>query len=205
MEYVNSHAAEKLADYQLPKELKEHLVKAHEWGDEFADQVLKEYWRYIQMLVVVKGMMIPSQVLAQVGEIHQRMDAQNWRALNILLVKPLNIDIDRQKDDKKYLEVYLKTLEDYKQIFHEFPPTEVWEDPIQEEIDKNNRLLMIIPVVGALILAVAFLNGVNMILASMAVFSFGILAYLYVGARKDQAKKMEKISAESDFGDMSSH
>lgn len=202
MEYVNPHAAEKLADYQLPKELKEHLIKAYEWGDEFADQVLKEYWRYIQMLAVSQGMLAPSQTVAQVFQIHQKSNAQNWRALNILLIKPLNYDIKRKEDEKKYLAVYLKTLQDYREIFKESPPIEIWEDPIQEEMKQNNRMLVIIPVVAILTLAVAFFNGANMILALMAVLSFGGLAFLYVAARNDKAKKMGEAHEDFDFSDI---
>lgn len=196
MEQVNTQIAEKLTHYQLPKELKAHLVKTYQWSENFADQVLKEYWRYIQILAMTQETLIPPQVIAQACQAHQNTDKKSWQELNVVLVKPLNFEFHHQNKTEKNLRLYLKTLNRYQQFFSEPPPESIWEDPMREKIDQNKRLLTIIPIASLLILIFAFFNKANMILSFMAVLSFGGLAYLYINGKNDKLKEMRQISVE---------
>lgn len=97
----------------------------------FANQVVDEYRRFLFLAMTSEHEVTPSDEVDQAWHLHLTYSRSYWQELcEEILGKPLHHGPTRggKSDGSKFRQLYVQTLESYRQAFGQEPPQEIWPD-----------------------------------------------------------------------------
>lgn len=110
----------------------DRLVRENGWRYEFAVRTIEEYKRFILLVCISDHSLTPSDAVDQVWHLHLIYTHSYW---NDFCAAVLKREIHHgptkggSHEKLKYKDLYSNTLELYKTIFSQNPPTDIWPNP----------------------------------------------------------------------------
>ena len=101
------------------------------WTLEFSKRVIFEYRRFIYLLLVCDKAVTPSNEVDQAWHLHL-LYTRNYQSMCETLEVPFihhGPTAGGEKENQRYLENYQYTLKEYRRLFGESPPEDIWPPP----------------------------------------------------------------------------
>lgn len=117
-------------DAQLP--FTARLAREQGWTTVFAGRVVFEYKRFVALAMFAGHPVTPSEELDQAWHLHLVYTRSYWHSLcRDVLGRDLHHGptTGGSSENEKFQGWYRKTLESYKRIFGELPPSDIWPCP----------------------------------------------------------------------------
>jgi len=108
------------------------LAREQAWTHVFSARVIEEYKRFLALAMVAGHPVTPSEEVDQAWHLHLVYTRSYWHDLcRVVLGKDLHHGPTKggREEGAKFHDWYSKTLESYRLIFEENPPTEIWPPP----------------------------------------------------------------------------
>ena len=108
------------------------LARENAWPLAFARRVLAEYRRFLFLAMVAGHPVTPSEEVDQAWHLHMVYTRSYWDELCAnVLGRPLHHGPTKggRDEDKKFHDWYLRTLDSYRRLFAQEPPSDVWPAP----------------------------------------------------------------------------
>ena len=118
---------------QLP--FTSRLAKEQGWSHAFAGRAVREYKRFIGLAAVAGHPVSPPEVVDQVWHLHLVYTQSYWHDLcRDLLGKELHHcpTTGGSAESEKFGDWYGRTLESYRRLFREEPPSDIWLSPARK-------------------------------------------------------------------------
>jgi hypothetical protein len=113
------------------------LARENRWDQNFADQVVVQYKRFIFLVATQPTKMTPSDQVEQAWHLHLTYTDSYWnRMCGQTIGRPIhhNPMADGESEEAKHREQYTKTLESYRSVFDWWSP-DLWP-PVNERFSK---------------------------------------------------------------------
>ncbi|WP_293914482.1 hypothetical protein [Deinococcus sp.] len=119
-----------LLAYEFPAAFAGRLAKEHGWTLAFAEDVLREYRRFLVLAATSGQSVTPSQTVDAAWHEHLTHTRDYWLNLTPLLPAPLHHEPGEGKPGEatRFAAQYQNTLELYRERFGE-PDSRIWPDP----------------------------------------------------------------------------
>lgn len=125
---------EKLEGFQLDDnnavfDFSARLSKENGWQREFTTRAIQEYKRFLLLAMHAGNPVTPGEAVDQVWHLHLVYTRSYWQMLcGEILGRPLHHEPTKggALEGGKYREQYQRTLDSYRQMFGEEPPTDIW-------------------------------------------------------------------------------
>lgn len=111
----------------------QRLAAENSWSSAHTARVIEEYRRFLVLAAVTREPISPSDDVDQAWHLHLLYSRSYWLDLcEGLLGRPLHHKpLDRQGRDRAvFLAQYERTLDAYRRVFGEAPPTTIWPSPV---------------------------------------------------------------------------
>jgi hypothetical protein len=108
------------------------LVRDNDWSEHFAARVEQEYKRFLYLAATCGHAVTPSDEVDQAWHLHLAYSRHYWDVLcGSILMRPLHHGPTEGGDQEndRYCEQYLATLESYRSVFGDEPPSDIWPSP----------------------------------------------------------------------------
>lgn len=105
------------------------LAREHGWPRPYADRVIREYKRYAYLAATAADPVCPSEDVDAAWHLHLTYTRSYWkRFCGEVLGRPLHHDPTKggPAEAGKHHRMYERTLADYRAVFGEDPPADVW-------------------------------------------------------------------------------
>ena len=109
----------------------QRLERENHWTPEYTIRVIGEYKRFLYLLALSDSEITPSDAVDQAWHLHLTYTRSYWKALcKDCLGFELHHDptAGGQKEQDRFRRQYRFTLSEYRQIFQEDPPQDIWPD-----------------------------------------------------------------------------
>lgn len=116
----------------------DRLAAENGWTRTRAARVIEEYRRFVLMMAVSPDPISPSDAVDQAWHLHITYTRSYWeRMCRAVVGRPLHHSPTKggRAEAAKFAGWYRRTLEQYRQLFDEEPPTDIW--PTAEEHDRG--------------------------------------------------------------------
>jgi hypothetical protein len=123
----------------------QRLARENGWTLAYAKQVLREYKRFLYLIVVTRSPLTPCDAVDQAWHLHLSYTRSYWEALcGQILGFPLHHHPTRGGAGQQahFRQCYQRTLASYAAVFGEAAPGEVWE-AIEERFDADRRFIRV--------------------------------------------------------------
>ena len=117
-------------DSQLP--FTSRLAREQGWTHVFAGRAIVEYKRFIALAMLAGHAVTPSEEVDQVWHLHMVYTKSYWDGLcQNVLGRDLHHSptTGGSSENDKFVDWYEKTLESYRRIFGNNPPSDIWPPP----------------------------------------------------------------------------
>lgn len=109
----------------------ERLARENAWSIGFSARAISEYRRFLFLAMVAGHPVTPSDQVDQVWHLHLLYTRSYWdRLCQEVLGRPLHHDptAGGAHEQDKFGRQYGQTLDSYRRVFREEPPTDIWPD-----------------------------------------------------------------------------
>jgi hypothetical protein len=109
----------------------QRLARDNGWTGAFAARVIEEYKRFLILATTLEHPASPSDEVDQAWHLHLTHTRNYWQALcEGILGSPLHHDPSQggAAELARHRAMYLRTLDDYRQVFDAAPPEDIWPD-----------------------------------------------------------------------------
>ncbi|HEY4311684.1 MAG TPA: TIGR04222 domain-containing membrane protein [Pirellulales bacterium] len=107
------------------------LAEENGWSEDFAARAVFEYRRFLFLAMAASHAVCPSEEVDEVWHLHLIYSRSYWQRLcGEVLERPLHHDPSRGggAEYAKHRSMYERTLDDYRRLFGEEPPGDLWPD-----------------------------------------------------------------------------
>ncbi|HEU0297945.1 MAG TPA: hypothetical protein VFR37_00780 [Longimicrobium sp.] len=108
------------------------LAREHGWTRAFAEQVVKEYRRFLYLAMTAGHPVTPSVQVDEAWHLHLTYTRSYWDELcGRVLGRPLHHEPTKggAAEGAKFVDWYARTLESYRAAFGQGPPRDIWPAP----------------------------------------------------------------------------
>jgi hypothetical protein len=105
------------------------LAKEENWTGNFTQKAIEEYKKFVYLCCIIPDGASPSEVVDKVWHLHLTYTQNYWEEFcpDILQRKLHHHPSSGGKSEtEKYSNWFMETLENYRQVFGEMPPEEIW-------------------------------------------------------------------------------
>lgn len=128
---------EKIMDFQIDDgathfSFKQRLARENGWSDAFAARVIREYKRFIYLMVTAGHPVTPSDQIDQAWHLHLSYTRSYWdRLCRQVIGQSLHHNPTQggAAERHKFDQWYRRTLDSYQCIFKEPPAADLWPEP----------------------------------------------------------------------------
>lgn len=113
------------------------LARENNWSTEFTGRAINEYKRFIFLCCISPTGASPSPIVDEVWHLHLTYTQNYWKAFcQETLEKEIHHHPSKggESEGERHREWYQKTLELYRDVFEESPPSDIWPPPQQNSI-----------------------------------------------------------------------
>jgi hypothetical protein len=106
----------------------QRLARENLWTRDYATRVIHEYKRFVLLAMLAGQEVTPSEQVDQAWHLHLTYTKAYWEGLRPLLPRPLHHNPTRggSAEDVRFEDQYLQTLDHYRRLFGEEPPSDIW-------------------------------------------------------------------------------
>lgn len=108
------------------------LAAENGWPPYYTERVIEEYRRFLVLLSQARGTISPSDAVDQAWHLYMIYSRSYWDELcGRVLKRPVHHDpVDGGgRDREAFMDQYTRALADYRQVFGEEPPADIWPSP----------------------------------------------------------------------------
>lgn len=123
-----------LDDAEARVKFSDKLALENNWSAEYTSRAIDEYKRFIFLCCISPTGASPSQTVDEVWHLHLTYTQNYWKAFcQQTLGKEIHHHPSKggELEKEKHREWYQKTLELYRDVFEESPPSDIWPPPQQ--------------------------------------------------------------------------
>ncbi|MBA4053389.1 MAG: hypothetical protein C0490_01630 [Marivirga sp.] len=109
----------------------DRLARENGWSYEFSVRAIEEYKKFIYLICLSDQPITPSDEVDQVWHLHLIYTNSYWKEFcGNILNREIHHGPTRggQTEKIKYSNSYRSTFEQYRKVFQEEPPTDIWPD-----------------------------------------------------------------------------
>lgn len=115
------------------------LARENRWSLDYSNRVIREYKRFLYLMVEAGHHVTPSEAVDQAWHLHLAYTRSYWQELcRDLLGRELHHGPTEggEAEGAKYADWYQRTLDSYEAQFGEAPPQDIWP-PVSERFDSR--------------------------------------------------------------------
>lgn len=112
----------------------QRLARENRWSPAYANRVIDEYKRFICLMVQAGHPVTPSDQVDQAWHLHLTYTRSYWDGLcQQVIGRPLHHQPTQGgiAEARKFKEWYQRTLDSYRRIFGQAPPSDIWPDHVK--------------------------------------------------------------------------
>lgn len=136
----------KISGFKLDEEgtatpFSKKLSKENNWSPSFAARAIEEYKRFIFLSIISPNGASPSDIVDAVWHLHLTFTKSYWEEFcGKLLRKSIHHYPSKggYQEKEKHVNWYKQTIELYKDVFDEDPPTDIWPPPAADNTTETN-------------------------------------------------------------------
>ena len=135
----------KIDEDDIAFKFSERLSRENNWSSKYSKRCIHEYKKFIYLTCISKSNLTPSDQVDQAWHLHLTYTKSYWSDLcKNILKSELHHGPTKggTKEQNKYSEQYLTTLNLYKEEFNEDPPQDIWPD-VQKRFKNADKFLRI--------------------------------------------------------------
>jgi len=158
----------------------QRLARENRWTADYAERVIREYYRFIYLAMTAGHEVTPSDQVDQAWHLHLTYTRDYWqRFCGEVLGTPLHHGptAGGQAEGTRYYEQYAQTLKRYEEAFGEAPPPDIWS-PAAKRFGDQPKAFRILPSQAIFLKDKAGIAGLVALSAVLVSAGFALGAYL---------------------------
>lgn len=183
------------------------LAKEENWSSDFAQKAIAEYKKFVYLCCILPNGASPSEIVDKVWHMHLIYTQNYWEDFCPNILKRSlhhHPSTGGSSESVKHQNWFLETLENYRAVFSQEPPSAIWNHQTPKLKAKTFwlRHLKLIPVAAVLLLLGSCSNKVSSVLLTVFVLFFASFLIIYIigGIFESQVNKNKENNQNGDGG-----